>query len=73
MVDADAQHLLDDRVLGVEVVVEAACLHLGGSGDVGERGGRVAAARKQARGGVQDAHAAPLALADPPAVAVPVV
>ena len=73
VVDADAQHLFDDRVFRIEVVVEAAGLHLRRSSDVRQGGGGVAAAREQARGGIEDPHAAALALADPAAIAVPVV
>jgi hypothetical protein len=53
LVEVARQQLVEDRLLGVEVVVEAAGQHTGGVADVPDRRGPVAAFREQLR---RDAH-----------------
>ena len=61
-VDADRQHLLDQRLLGVEVVVQAPRLQPGLVRDVLQRHGRVPGAPERPRRGVEDAPAGAVGL-----------
>ena len=63
--DAEAQDLGHQILTAVEVVVEAAGLHVGQFGDVGQAGVGVALLAEDPGGGVQDALSRALGLGQP--------
>ena len=51
---ADVEHFTDDLVLGLEVVVQTACLHVAGGSNGAQRRGSVALVAKQAGSRLQN-------------------